>query len=72
MVLGGAVTGYLRGQRGIKQSMAGSKGACSTYEALGSFDRSLVIKEDPIVGKSVVVFDPFFARRYFLRVARVS
>lgn len=60
--IGGGVTGYLRGQRGIKQSMAGSKGACSSYEILvGSFFLvspivSRPIKEDPIVGKSRIVF----------------
>lgn len=37
MVLGGAVIGYHRGQRGIKQSMAGSKGACSSYESFLGF-----------------------------------
>lgn len=62
MVLGGGVTGYLRGQRGIKQSMAGSKGACSSsYEILAGsffFVSPIVcpIKEDPIVGKFRIVF----------------
>lgn len=64
VVLGGGVTGYLsRASNGvIKQSMAGSKGR--VFLLLGSFFFFFFsvspivcpIKEDPIVGKSRILF----------------